>query len=92
MAFQNAELVHLKEHALILRIRSKTELGILKSNQERIEAIIKDVYGKALHLSFELLEQEAPTKVDIPRKTIDDIKQENPELAKFIEQTESRLI
>ena len=92
LAFQNAELVHLKEHALILRIRSKTELGILKSNQERIEAIIKDVYGKALHLSFELLEQEAPTKVDIPRKTIDDIKQENPELAKFIEQTESRLI
>jgi len=39
------------------------------------------------------LEQgEAPTKVDIVRKTIDDLKKENPELASFIDETEARLV
>jgi DNA polymerase-3 subunit gamma/tau len=92
LAFQNAKLVELKEHAMTIKTASKTEYGMLKTNKERIEGIIKDFFGKALHLNLELIEQDAPTKVDIQRKTIDDLKKDNPEIEGFIEQTQARLI
>nr|MDK2850686.1 polymerase subunit gamma/tau [Candidatus Cloacimonadota bacterium] len=92
IAFEKAKLVGLKEHAINITTTSKTYFGTLKTNKERIEEIINDFFGKALHLNIELIEQDAPTKVDIPRKTIDDITQDNPEIKDFVEQTQARLV
>ncbi len=92
VAFKRAEIKSFTGHALNLRIKSNTDYGQLKNNLERIQEILRDVFNKPLHLNLDLEELEPPTKVDIPRKTIDDVKKENPELATFIEQTEARLI
>jgi DNA polymerase III subunit gamma/tau len=92
LAFQNAELLKFSGSALSLKVKKQTDISMLKSNLERIEEILRDVFGKPLHINLELEQVETPTKVHIMRKTIDDVKKENPELASFIEQTEARLI
>lgn len=92
LAFQNAELIRFSGSALSLKLKTQTDSTMLKNNQERIEEILKDVFGKSIHINQELEQGETPTKVHIVRKDIDDIKKENPELASFIDQTEARLI
>ncbi|MDD3102655.1 MAG: DNA polymerase III subunit gamma/tau [Candidatus Cloacimonetes bacterium] len=92
LAFQNAELINLSANAMNLKLKTQTDIGMLKNNLERIEEILEDVFGQPLHINLELEQGEAPTKVDIVRKTIDDLKKENPELASFIDETEARLV
>jgi DNA polymerase-3 subunit gamma/tau len=92
LVFKTAQFVGLRANAVVLRLDSVSNLNSLKTQLERIEAIIADVFGKPLRLVLELQEKEAPTKVEIKRRTIEDVKQEVPELKSFIEQTEARLI
>lgn len=92
LAFQDAELVKLSGNALTLQLTKQTDLAMIMTNLERIEAIFKDVFGKAIHINLELEQKEPPPTVPHKRKTIEDIKKENPELSRFIEQTEARLI
>lgn len=92
LAFQNAELIKFSGNAMSLKLKTQTDIGMLKNNLERIEETLKDVFGKPIHINLELEQGEAPTKVDIVRKDINDLKKENPELASFIDQTEARLI
>ncbi len=92
LAFQNAELIKFSGHALSLKFKTQTDIAVLKNNSERIEEILKDVFGKPIHINLDLEQTEPPTEVHIVRKNIDDLKKENPELASFIDQTEARLI
>ncbi|MDD3534105.1 MAG: DNA polymerase III subunit gamma/tau, partial [Candidatus Cloacimonetes bacterium] len=92
LAFQNAELINLSGNAMSLKLGTQTDIGLLKNNLERIEETLKDVFGKPLHINLELEQGETPTKVNIIRKTIDDLKKENPELASFIDETEARWV
>ncbi|MCB5260089.1 MAG: DNA polymerase III subunit gamma/tau [Candidatus Cloacimonetes bacterium] len=92
IAFAKAEFISLNENALVLQTDSPTNLNAIDNQKERIERILADVFGKPLRLILNLEEKEAPTKVNITRKTIADIQTENPELKGFIEQTDARLI
>lgn len=92
LVFKSAQFAGLRQNAVVVRLDSTTNFNSLKTHQERIEAIIADVFGKPLKLVLELQEKEAPTKVEIKRRTIEDVKVEIPELKSFIEQTEARLI
>lgn len=92
LAMENAKNLGISGNAISLQFDSSTKLNSVKTNQERIETVFSDVFGKPIHLNCLLEEKEAPTKVEIKRKTIDDIKSENPEIATFIEQTDARLI
>lgn len=92
LAFQNAELSKFSGHAISLKLKTQTDIAMLKNNLERISDMLKDVFGKSIHINLELEQGETPTQVNIVRKNIDDIKKENPELASFIDQTEARLI
>ena len=57
-----------------------------------LRQIFGDVFGKNLRLILELQEKEELTRVEIKRKSIEDIKNEVPELKGFIEQTKARLL
>lgn len=92
LAMENAKILNVGECAITLQFDSGTKLSSVKTNLERIEATFCDVFGKAIHLNCLLEETEAPTKVEITRKTIDDIKADNPEIAHFVDQTKARLI
>ncbi|MDD2543615.1 MAG: DNA polymerase III subunit gamma/tau [Candidatus Cloacimonetes bacterium] len=92
LAIESAKRIGIKANAISLQFDSNTKLSSVKTNLERIEAVFSDVFGKQIHLNCLLEEKEAPTKVEIKRKTIDDIKADNPEIASFIEQTNARLL
>jgi lambda repressor-like predicted transcriptional regulator len=92
LAFKAARFAALRENAIVARLDSITNHNAIKTHLERIEAIIADVFDKPLKLILELDEKETPTKVEIIRKTIDNVKEEIPELKSFIEQTDARLI
>ena len=92
LALESAKRLGISGNAISLQFDSATSYNCIKTNLERIEAMFSDVFGKSIHLNCILKEKEAPTKVDIKRKTIEDIKAENPEIAGFIEETNARLI
>ena len=92
LALQNAELIKFDGITISLKLKTQTDIAMLKNNKESIENTLKDVFGKSVYINLELEQNEPPTKVHIVRKDIDDIKKENPELASFINETEARLI
>lgn len=92
LALQNAELIKFDGITISLKLKTQTDIAMLKNNKESIENTLKDVFGKSVYINLELEQNEPPTKVHIVRKEIDDIKKENPELASFINETEARLI
>ncbi|HCM15525.1 MAG TPA: hypothetical protein DHW79_06230, partial [Candidatus Cloacimonas sp.] len=92
LAFKSAQIQNMTDTVINLKLDSVTNFNAIKSHLERVESIISDVFGKALRVNLMLEEKDAPTKVEIKRKSIDDIKAENPELKAFIEQTEARLV
>lgn len=92
LALESCKVLGISGNAINLQFDTPTKINSVKTNQERIEAVFSDVFGKAIHLNFLLEEREAPTRVEIKRKTIDDIKAENPEIAGFINETRARLL
>lgn len=76
---------------LILSLESQTNYNLLRNSQDNIAAILSELFLDTVHLSFKLLDSEPPTKVHIHRRTIDDLKKESPELARYIEATDSVL-
>lgn len=92
IVLDKATIVKVNERALTLKVDSLTALNTLKSNTESIQAVLADIFGTEVRLQLELEEKEPPTKVEIKRKNIDDIKADNPEIAAFIEQTGAKLV
>ncbi|MDY0152090.1 MAG: DNA polymerase III subunit gamma/tau [Candidatus Cloacimonas sp.] len=80
-----------KSRSLYLTVDTQTGLNTLKANQEKIQVILNDLFHQDLLVEFKLIDGVTPTQVQIKRRTIDDIKAESPELAKFIENTDSIL-
>ncbi len=70
---------------------SSTHYNSLKINLDKIKEIMADIFTTPVHIELQLLEGAKPTKVDIRRRSIDDLKAENPELASYIEATDSIL-
>mgnify|MGYP001016222472 FL=1 len=92
IVLDKATIVKVNERALTLKVDSLTALNTLKSNTESIQAVLADIFGTEVRLQLELEEKEPPTKVEIKRKNIDDIKADNPEIAAFIDQTGAKLV
>ena len=77
---------------LCLTVESNTNFQCIKSNREALEKSLSELFNEPISISLQLQETEPPAKVNIHHKTLEDIKQENPELAKFIELTDSVLV
>ncbi|MCK9556736.1 MAG: DNA polymerase III subunit gamma/tau [Candidatus Cloacimonetes bacterium] len=92
LAFKSSEILNMTDTVITLKLDTATNFNALKAHLERIENIISDVFGKALRVNLKLEEKDSPSKVEIKRKSIEDIAAENPELKSFIEQTEARLV
>jgi DNA polymerase-3 subunit gamma/tau len=76
---------------LLLTLDSQTNFNMLKTNQDKLQETISELFHENIQISLKLLETEPPTKVHINRRTLEDIKKESPELARFIETTDSVL-
>ncbi|MCK9309490.1 MAG: DNA polymerase III subunit gamma/tau [Candidatus Cloacimonetes bacterium] len=80
-----------KAKTLCITLDTQTNLATLKNNTESIQAVLSDLFNQSVTLDLKLIQKESPTQVHIHRRTIDDIKAESPEIAKFIEATDSVL-
>ncbi len=76
---------------LLLKVTGNTNHRILTDNKEEIEKILAEFFHQPPRLEIELLESEVPTKVDIRRETLEDIKKLDENLARFIDITDSKL-
>lgn len=93
IALDKSEILSLGERILALKASDNTNMMALNKNQEIIEKEIEKLTGKKLVLKPTLDDDYVvPSEVEIKRKTIDEIKAENPELAEFINETQARLV
>ncbi len=91
LAFKSAKILGVENNTLALEITSKSNYDALKSNQEEIEKQMAELFSPAPRLALHFKEQEAPTRVQINRKTIEDVKALDPQLARLVEITNSKL-
>lgn len=77
---------------LCLTVEGNTFYNCLKTNLEALESSISELFEKPVKISLHLQETEPPTKVNIQHTTLEDIKQENPEIDKFVKLTDSVLV
>ncbi len=76
---------------LKITVDTQPNLTSMKNNMELLQAILGELFTQSVVLEFCLIEKESPKQVFIQRRTLDDVKAESPELAKFIEVTDSIL-
>lgn len=76
---------------LRLIVASNTHNNALQGKKEEVERILCDVFDRQVKLEIVLLQGEAPTKVEIKRVSLDEVKQKDPVLAQYIEKTDSVL-
>ncbi|MDD2227800.1 MAG: DNA polymerase III subunit gamma/tau [Candidatus Cloacimonetes bacterium] len=91
VALEKALSKEAKANTLIITLDTQTNLATIKNNMERIQAVLSDLFNQSITLELKLIQKESPTQVHIQRRTIDDVKAESPEIAKFIEVTDSVL-
>ncbi len=77
---------------LSLSLESQTNYNLLKSNLDKLHEIFSELFHNKVQISLKLLEVEPPTKVHIRRRTLEDLKQESPEVARFAELTDAILV
>ena len=93
IALEKSEILSLGERVLTLKAIDNTNISTLNNNKEIIETEIEKLTGKKLVLRPTLDDNYvAPSEVEIKRKSLDEIKAENPELAEFINETQARLV
>jgi DNA polymerase-3 subunit gamma/tau len=76
---------------LKLRVSSDSYYKTLSANKDELQNILGEYFSQPPRLEIELLEVQAPTRVDIKRKTLEDLKQIDENLARYIEVTDSKL-
>ena len=76
---------------LLLKVPGNTNYTTISGYKDVIQQILAEFFDKAPRLEIEPLASLTPTKVDIQRQTLEDIKKLDPNLARFIEITDSKL-
>ncbi len=92
LAVEKCDYKALEGFKLHLKVTSKTYYSQLESKKDEITKVLAEVFSKPVRLELELEEGAIPEKVEICRKTLDDLKKQNENLARFIEITDSKLI
>jgi DNA polymerase III subunit gamma/tau len=76
---------------LLLKVKGSQNLTNLQTNADMILSIFQEMFIKAPRLEFVLEESAPPVKVEIKRKSLDDLKILDENLARYIEITDSKL-
>lgn len=91
VALDQLQSTEITPRGIKLSTASSTHHNSLKSNLDKLQAIMADIFVTPVHVELQLLEGDKPTKVEIRRRSIEDLKAENPDLASYIEATDSIL-
>lgn len=77
---------------IIIQLSSKSQLDAVQGKKGDIEQIIGDYFQTQPRLELELMSSSTPEVINIPRKTLEDLKKMDENLARYIEITDSKLI
>ncbi len=76
---------------LLIKVTGSTYFKTLDGYKDEITKIVAEFFSQAPRLELEQLASEAPTKVEIKRHTLEDLKNLDKNLARFIEITDSKI-
>jgi DNA polymerase-3 subunit gamma/tau len=88
----HAKIKSAEGNKLILSVEGSTNHKNLLTKKEEIQDHLADFFTTPVRLELELIETAAPTKVEIARKTLEDLKNLDSAIARYIEITDSKLI
>jgi len=91
LAFAAAQIDAVENGVLALSVNSAAYFNALNSKREDIERQLSDLFGSPIHLKITQQKSAEPPKIDIKRRSIAEVKERDPLLARFIEITDSKL-
>jgi len=77
---------------IIIQLPRKSSLDAVLGKKEDIEQIIGEYFQIQPRLELELMSGNTPDSINIPHKTLEDLKKMDENLARYIEITDSKLI
>lgn len=91
LALAEATIKYGEGFKLSIAVKGSSNFSSIQSRKEEIESILAEYFSHPIRLEMELLESVVPTKVDIVRKTLENLKSQDENLARYIEITDSKL-
>lgn len=91
LALAEATIKYGEGFKLTVAVKGNSNFSSIQSRKEEVQTILAEYFSHPIRLETELLESAIPTKVDIVRKTLDDLKNQDANLACYIELTDSKL-
>lgn len=91
VAFSQAQIEQCEEDRLCLLINSPTQYKLLITQKEEIEQLLNDLFQQKIRLTINQSKNELAPKIEIKERNIQEIKAEDPLLAKYIDITKSKL-
>lgn len=90
IAFSNAQIQSVEGAALTVLVGQPSYFHALSSKKAEIEHQLSDFFGKPIRLIINQEKSEEPT-LEIKRRSVNDFKERDPQLARYIEITNSKL-
>ena len=72
-------------------VSSASHYNALISKKEEIERQLSDLFGHPIHLKVTQIKSAEAPKIEIKRRNINEVKEKDPLLARYIEVTDSKL-
>jgi len=91
LAFAAAQIDRAEGDILSLSVSSASHYNALISKKEEIERQLSDLFGHPIHLKVTQIKSAEAPKIEIKRRNINEVKEKDPLLARYIEVTDSKL-
>jgi len=91
LAFTAAQIDRAEGEILSLLVSSASHYNALISKKEEIERQLSDLFGHPIHLKVTQIKSAEAPKIEIKRRNINEVKEKDPLLARYIEVTDSKL-
>jgi len=92
LALEQVSLKELGTNRIKLTFANTTHYNTIQSNQVKLQALLAEYFTKPVNVELIQVEGEKPSRVDIKRRSLEDLKAESVELANYITATDSILI
>jgi DNA polymerase-3 subunit gamma/tau len=92
VALEQSKAVIEPGNKLVLRVKGNTNHAMVQARKDDIQKLLAEYFTPAVRWEPTLVESEAPTRVNIVRKSLDDLKKMDENIARYIEITDSRLL
>ena len=91
IALASSEYSVTEQGALSLGVTGKMNYNAVQTKKDELQKLLREMFGTEIRIVINELEAKIPPRVEIARKTIEDLKKLDPNLARYIEITDSKI-